>query len=230
MPSNGPKASTQDIMAKYGVLADEIWAVRPGTYAIKHSALERVAAELGIKFDPPQFAEKDAANKIVAMLVVGHLGERTEWSIGEASPANNKNAYCYAMAEKRGKDRVILKLLNAHGAYSDEEADDFKRANPHVTRAKDLVPEVEYDEHGVPVDNIPLGDERIKRLPNAHAKGPYAKLNNEMLKTKTPAELKKWGEKNADEIASLPAEWEAILRGEYITHRDHLRSQMEAAE
>jgi hypothetical protein len=227
-----PSKQLLAFMEKYGVDPDEVWEVRTGgAWAIKHSALERVAGEQKIKFDVPQFAEKDGANKIVAMLIVGHMGDKTEWSVGEASPSNNKNSYPYAMAEKRGKDRVILKLLNRPGdVYSEEEADDFKRQNPHVTHAKDIVPEVEYDEHGVPVDNIPLGDERIKRLPNAHAKGPYAKLNNEMLKTKTPAELKKWGEKNADEIASLPAEWEAILRGEYITHRDHLRSQMEAAE
>ena len=34
--------------------------------------------------------------------------------------------YPYAMAEKRAKDRVILKLLDIHGeVYSQEEADDF---------------------------------------------------------------------------------------------------------
>jgi hypothetical protein len=32
------------------------------------------------------------------------------------------------MAEKRAKDRVILKLIGLHGlAYSEEEADDFKQ-------------------------------------------------------------------------------------------------------
>ena len=35
------------------------------------------------------------------------------------------------MAEKRAKDRVILKLVGLHGyAYSEEEADDFKKARP----------------------------------------------------------------------------------------------------
>ena len=41
----------------------------------------------------------------------GKLGERTENSFGEAAPYNNKNNYPLAMAEKRAKDRVILKLL-----------------------------------------------------------------------------------------------------------------------
>ena len=51
------------------------------------------------------------------------------WSIGEATPANNKNEYPWAMAEKRAKDRVILKLIGASGfVYSEEEADSLKQA------------------------------------------------------------------------------------------------------
>ena len=38
-------------------------------------------------------------------------------------------SYVYAMAEKRAKDRVIIKLAGLHGAYSEEEADDFKAGN-----------------------------------------------------------------------------------------------------
>jgi hypothetical protein len=215
MPSNGPKASTQDIMSKYGVLADEIWAVRPGTYAIKHSALERVAAELGIKFDEPQFAERDAANKIVAMLVVGHLGERTEWSIGEASPANNKNAYCYAMAEKRGKDRVILKLLNAHGAYSDEEADDFKRANPHTTKPEDV-----YDHIS---DDIPTVE--VKKMRVVDSRPAYTALVQEMHRIQDPQELFEWGRSKAAEIHALSGNWPTHFKGEYTKHKESLEGR-----
>ena len=39
------------------------------------------------------------------------------------------NKFFGAMAEKRGKDRAILKLINAYeyGIYSDVEADSFKK-------------------------------------------------------------------------------------------------------
>ena len=51
--------------------------------------------------------------------------------MGEASPKNNKNAYPWAMAEKRAKDRVILKLIGLHGlVYSEQEADEFKSERP----------------------------------------------------------------------------------------------------
>ena len=73
----------------------------------------------------------DPDKKVAAMCVTGHLGDRSEWAIGEASPSNNKNNYPYAMAEKRAKDRVILKLLNMAGDYySQDEADEFEEAKP----------------------------------------------------------------------------------------------------
>ena len=102
-----------------------------GTFVLLHKALERVAAHKNITFDPPTIVESDINSKNVVIVVTGHLGDKSEWSFGEAAPYNNKNAYPFAMAEKRAKDRVILKLVGLHGyAYSEEEADDFKKARP----------------------------------------------------------------------------------------------------
>lgn len=107
-----------------------VWEVQ-GTPVISHKALERIAARASIRFDLPTIvrAERDEA----VILVVGHRGEMREWSIGECvvnvnyRVSGKQAAYVFAMAEKRAKDRVILKLLSLHGmAYSEEEADDFK--------------------------------------------------------------------------------------------------------
>lgn len=119
----------RDFCAKNGVSRDEIWQVPGGkAWAVKHSALERIAFQNNIIFDLPQIVEADGANGVATLIVKGRLGDFEQWSVGEASPKNNKNAYCFSMAEKRAKDRVILKLLNIHGIlYSEEEADDFKR-------------------------------------------------------------------------------------------------------
>ncbi len=92
-----------DFMEVHGVMADEVWEVRPGTFAIKHKAIERIAAEKNISFEPPTIIEAKAGDKVVAMCVTGKMGERVEWSIGEATAANCKNSYFYAMAEKRGR-------------------------------------------------------------------------------------------------------------------------------
>lgn len=122
------------LMADYSLTDDEVWQVHGSTWVVKHKAIERIGARLGIVWERPQVLEGSTADKIVVVLVTGHIREgdgpgRSEWSFGEASPANNKNAYPWAMAEKRGKDRVILKFLAAHGdVYSEEEADDFKQS------------------------------------------------------------------------------------------------------
>ena len=106
---------------------------------IKHKALEKISAHLGMWFDPPTILESDTDKKIVSLVVKGYIddgkGKNTAWSIGEVSPDNYKtyakqSTYPYAMAEKRAVDRVILKLLGVHGdMYSEEEAEDFKTNN-----------------------------------------------------------------------------------------------------
>jgi hypothetical protein len=113
------------ILARYGEPADgNVWQVE-GQAFIHHKALERIAAQARITFDPPTIlrAERDEA----VLLVVGRMGERAEWSIGEALVDVNYHvlepeaAYVYAMAEKRAKDRVILKLIELHDVVSSEE-------------------------------------------------------------------------------------------------------------
>ena len=126
----------RDLFDRHGVTLarTDVWAVQ-GNPVVHHKALERLAATIGIKWKPPQVlrAERDEA----VILVTGELAAAdttvTEWSIGEALIGGNyrvsgkQAAYVYAMAEKRGKDRVIIKLAGLHGVYSDEEADDFRQ-------------------------------------------------------------------------------------------------------
>jgi len=119
-----------EVLKKYGFGAEACWDCH-GTWVVLHKALEQIAGQAGIVFDQPQIIEADSGNKIASICVNGRLGDVSAWSIGEAAPANNKNAYPWAMAEKRAKDRVILKLVGLHGfVYSEEEADDFKDSRP----------------------------------------------------------------------------------------------------
>lgn len=125
-----------DTLKSYGFGPDACWDCH-GVWVVYHRVLERIAAQASIKFDPPMIVEANGGNKIAAVCVTGHLKDNSEWSIGEAAPANNKNAYPWAMAEKRGKDRVILKLIGLHGlAYSEDEAEDFKAKDQPATESK----------------------------------------------------------------------------------------------
>lgn len=116
-----------EILKEYGEDANEaLWDCH-GTWVAYHKAIERIAAKAGVTFDMPQVIEANSGAKTVAIAVRGTMKDRAEWSFGEAAPSNNKNAYPYAMAEKRAKDRVVLKLVGLHGmVYSEEESDDFK--------------------------------------------------------------------------------------------------------
>src|SRR4051794_6069402 len=115
----------ETILARYGEpMTGNVWQVE-GETLIHHRTLERIAGKANITFDPPTVLR--AARDEAVLLVVGRMGERVEWSIGEALVGVNYDlpgsepAYVYAMAEKRGKDRVILKLIDLPDVVSSEQ-------------------------------------------------------------------------------------------------------------
>ena len=164
-----------------------------GSIIAKHSWLEKVAAKAGIKFGIPAVMESNAKDKIVSVCVHGTLGERMEWSFGEAAPYNNKNVYPYAMAEKRAKDRVTLKLLNLQGeVYSEEEADDFKQ-------------------------------EAKKTSAQAKRDKDYERLKAELEEATNTEALKNIYTARAEEIDTLPDRWKDPLRDVYVRRLDELK-------
>ena len=113
-----------------------VWNCR-GTPVVYHKALERIAHNQNMRFDAPMIIETDAEKNIAVVCVTGYLGDFSEWSIGESTPRNTTNNYPFAMAEKRAKDRVILKLLGVAGfVYSEAEADNFEKSNPALVPNK----------------------------------------------------------------------------------------------
>jgi hypothetical protein len=142
----------QDIFDREGVPFDtkyDAWKVQ-GTPVIYHKALERLAAKMNITFeDPKMMVQKDDE---LVMFVRGYreIGKdvegkpiiRSEWSFAEVTMnktganyrvSGKQAGYPWAMLEKRGKDRVILKLAGIE-AYSEEEADEFKEEGKAVRK------------------------------------------------------------------------------------------------
>lgn len=122
------------VRKKYELSADDFWQIPQNKqWVCKHAALEVVAVKSGVRFDPPIIIEKDAATLITSMVVIGHMGERTEWATGETNKTNysikgKQPAYPWAMSEKRAKDRVVLKLVGIHGLVYSENEGDFTRS------------------------------------------------------------------------------------------------------
>ena len=118
----------KELSKKYNLTKEDYWQEsRSKKWIISHDACEKIADMEGIIFGLPQILNSE--QNFVRMVISGKKGDVLIWSIGEADNKNCKNLYFGAMAEKRGKDRVILKLINAYeyGIYSDVEADDFKK-------------------------------------------------------------------------------------------------------
>ena len=118
----------KELSKKYNLTKEDYWQEsRSKKWIISHDACEKIADMEGIIFGPPQVLNSE--QNFVRMVISGKKGEVLMWSIGEADNKNCKNLYFGAMAEKRGKDRVILKLINAYEyeIYSDVEADNFAK-------------------------------------------------------------------------------------------------------
>ena len=128
----------QELNKKYGISADDLWDCH-GTWVMLHSSCERVAQKAGVRMARPEVLNVTADGKSIAILVEGELDGRKEWSIGEADEKNCMNSYKWAMAEKRAKDRVILKLLgySEEGVHSDIEAEEEVYAESAKARRKD---------------------------------------------------------------------------------------------
>lgn len=149
----------KEAFKKFGFSEDEVkdgcWLLERNNKAVAwialHKFLEKVAQRIGIVFEEPKVM--NCTDDEIALWVSGGYDSEKAWSIGEASPKNCKNDYRWAMAEKRAKDRVILKLLGVAGdMYSEEEADEFKpkektpAQKASETRAKNKASKEEVEE------------------------------------------------------------------------------------
>lgn len=204
-----------DILSRHGEdFREATWRVQ-GQAVIYHKALERIAVQASITFDVPTIirAERDEA----VMLVVGRMGDRLEWSVGECvvnvnyRVSGRQAAYVWAMAEKRAKDRVILKLINLHGLlYSEEEADDFKSdARPNGAEpVKSSIP-VKAAEPNPPLDGI----ERSANPHQARKAEDWEKVLGDLIEhAQDSGRLLLWAKTRSGRLAGHPWRKEALER------------------
>ena len=119
----------KDLAKKYNLdPKDDFWKHKQsGKWIITHDACEKIASmeKISLKDWTTLNSERDFCRFLITMA----MGDKEITSIGEASKENCQSRYYGSMAEKRGVDRCILKLINAYeyGIYSDSEADSFKK-------------------------------------------------------------------------------------------------------
>ena len=124
MESNYTESLIKKFKEDYKLDGNDFWFHKQSkNWIIKHNALEKVAAQEKITWT----LEVLNFSPDIVVKCIATSGDRVIESIGEASPKNCMINHPYAIAEKRGIDRCILKLLNAHAyIYSEIESDDFK--------------------------------------------------------------------------------------------------------
>lgn len=196
-----------EILKDHGYGTDAAWDCH-GTWVVYHRVLEQIAAKARIAFEPPIVLEANSPAKCAAICVIGRMGDQREWSIGEAAPGNNKNAYPYAMAEKRAKDRVVLKLIGLHGlAYSEDEADDFKPATSEPAQQPQQT-------NGKTPDPSPL----------------YLELHGLLSSIVTHAALLEWAERvrHGYEAGHITSDERLKLKDLYKAREAHIAQQAEA--
>lgn len=216
-------ADIRKLFEKFGTSLDnnDVWKVQQAT-VLKHKALERLAASAGIKFDAPTIirAERDEA----VILATGWLEGKSEWSIGEAlidvnyRVSGKQAGYVYAMAEKRAKDRVILKLAGLHGLYSEDEADEFKETSSAPQQGRSAAPA------SPSASARPAGAANLSQLGETYRKA--------MELATTKDDLGEWMSANAETMKEKLGEQEAqTIRGlAAARYRDLPDARSEAAE
>jgi hypothetical protein len=192
-----------EFMKTYGVDADEIWLLPGGkSHAVKHKALERIAMQKGMVVESLKVLALNQLDKTAAMEAIVRLGDARVITTGEAAPANNKNAYVLAMAEKRALDRAYLKLLMVHGdIYSDAEADEF--IDPGQGEKGRLLASSQY------------------------ARNEASKLMLSMRECNSLDMLTQWGKAHREEIRAQPEKHAEAIREAYAELADELRASAE---
>ena len=211
------------VREKFGLDREDFWELpqKKGTWVAKHAALEVAAVKAGIVFDMPVIVEKDSAGLTTSIIVQGVMDGRTEWSIGETNPSNyrvtgKQPSYPWAMAEKRAKDRVILKLIGIHGlVYSEDEMSDADE-RPHRQDA----PARQQSRHD---------DEEPAEMSNPAAKAHWKTIYDEMADCTTLKQLQGAWERHQPVVKVLSEEHRKMLMERKNEMKEYLSENAAAA-
>lgn len=114
---------------KYNLDKEDIFKSPQGWKIITRSGIDKLQAGADVKIEY-DLVVADVENQTYVVKAKGSLGEKVIETYGESSPANTRQKYPVAMAEKRAMSRVVLKLTGFYelGVMGEDEADDFGAA------------------------------------------------------------------------------------------------------
>jgi|TARA_R100000750_G_scaffold2737_1_gene2510 hypothetical protein len=175
----------QKILIKYNIDQEKaLWDCH-GTQIMYHRYIEEIGAVSGVQVIKYETIKADESTAIVKCHA--RLGKVDQFSYGECSPRNSKNAYPVAMAEKRAFDRCVLKLVGLHGhIYAISEMPDEESILKKMNHQNNSTPKVQPKTNGKHegVDNL-LIHTSLEKIQNGIDKGEFKNLSFKVEKLKT---------------------------------------------
>ena len=148
----------KDLAEKYELSKEpdvDFWKhQQSGQWILTHNAVEKIAIMEKIEISDIKIlnSEEDLVRMLITMRIPFEIIDsetdkniivyKEVTSIGEADRKNCRSQYLGCMAEKRGIDRCVLKLISAYqyGISSEVEADDFAKPR-HYQKTQDQLSE-----------------------------------------------------------------------------------------
>ena len=147
----------RDLGKKYNLDGKvDVWKCH-NNWILTHDAITKIAHIENIKLVNIEsiYQSETSCRFLITMTKYDDGGEPMEsiTSVGEADTKSVKMPYIASMAEKRGIDRCVLKLINAYeyGISSEIEAEDFKKplhyrkTEEHLARFDELLKDKMFD-------------------------------------------------------------------------------------
>ena len=156
-----------------------------GTQIMYHRYIEEIGASAGVQVIKYETIKADESTAIVKCHA--RLGKVDQFSYGECSPRNSKNAYPVAMAEKRAFDRCVLKLVGLHGhVYAISEMPDEENISKKMNHSNNSVPKAQPKTNGKheSIDNLFIRTS-LEVIQNRINKKEFKTLSFEVEKLKT---------------------------------------------
>ena len=156
-----------------------------GTQIMYHRYIEEIGASAGVQVIKYETIKADESTAIVKCHA--RLGKVDQFSYGECSPRNSKNAYPVAMAEKRAFDRCVLKLVGLHGhVYAISEMPDEENISKKMSYSNNSVPKAQPKTNGKheSIDNLFIRTS-LEVIQNGIDKKEFKTLSFKIEKLKT---------------------------------------------
>ena len=156
-----------------------------GTQIMYHRYIEEIGASAGVQVIKYETIKADESTAIVKCHA--RLGKVDQFSYGECSPRNSKNAYPVAMAEKRAFDRCVLKLVGLHGhVYAISEMPDEENISKKMSHSNNSVPKAQPKTNGKheSIDNLFIRTS-LEVIQNGIDKKEFKTLSFKIEKLKT---------------------------------------------